>query len=140
MQMTHVTLLAVTVTLSGIVGGRLQAQTPAPKPNPNQLQVVAVVGCLAQDGTNFVLTNASGPIQLPASTDGKAQTGASVTTEKAKSQPVGKERYRLINMLDEFGVAGHKGHRVLAKGLITGDAKERRINLVSFEMVAPSCS
>ena len=44
-----------------------------------------------------------------------------------------------MNMLDEFHVADHKGQRVLVKGLLLGEAKARRINLVAFEPVAPTC-
>jgi len=106
--------------------------------NPNQLQVAAVVGCVAQDGANWILTNASPPIVVPTA-DGKVQTGSGVTVDRAKSEPAGKERYRLMNMLNEFGVANRKGQRVLVKGLVLGDAKDRRINLVAFEPVAPTC-
>lgn len=126
--------LMLSVAVCGAVG--LNAQKPAV--NPNQLQVAAVVGCVAQEGDNWILTNASAPIVVPTA-DGKVQTGSGVTVERAKAEPPGKERYRLMNMLEEFGVANRKGQRVLTKGLVLGEGKERRINLVAFEPVAPTC-
>lgn len=114
----------------------LSAQDAAIK--SSKLDVTAVVGCVVQDGANWVLANATGPLLAP-TRDGKAQTGSTVTVEQAKGQRAGKERYRLLGLLDEFGVPEHKGHRVLAKGLVVGGPKDRRINLVAFSMVAPTC-
>lgn len=136
MQMTRTIFLTMSIAVcSGVAVGLAQRSAP----NPNQLQVAAVVGCVAQDGNNWILTNATGPIVVPTA-DGKVRTGAGVTVEKAKAEPAGKERYRLMNMLEEIGVAQHKGQRVLVKGLVLGDAKDRRINLVSFEAIAPTCA
>src|SRR5438034_11033696 len=105
--MRHVKFLIIIifVRLSPAFAAGVFAQTPATK--PPQLQVVAVVGCVGQQGDNWILTSATGPIVVPIG-DGKVQSGSGVTVEKAKAQAPGKERYRLINMLDEFGVAGHK--------------------------------
>lgn len=140
MRMTRTILLVMSAFLSGGAAAELAAQRPpAPTgPKPNQLQAVAVVGCVAADGENWILINATGPVVVPTS-DGKAQTGSGVTVEKAKAEPPGKERYRLMNMLSEFGVAQHKGQRVLVKGLVLGEGKDRRINMVSFEPIAPTC-
>ena len=133
--MTRATFI-VTAIATCAWAAAASAQAPAAK--PNQMQVVAVVGCVTQQATNWLLTNATGPIVAPTA-DGKVQTGSSVTVDKAKSQAPGSERYRLINTLDEFGLAGYNGQRVLVKGLIVGDAKERRLNMVSIEAVAPTC-
>jgi hypothetical protein len=119
-------------------GWAVAASAQAPAAKPAQMQVVAVVGCVTQQAANWLLTNATGPIVAPVG-DGKVQTGSSVTVEKAKSQAPGSERYRLINALDEFGLPTYNGQRVLVKGLIVGDAKERRINMVSIETVSPTC-
>jgi hypothetical protein len=129
-------LVGVVVLLAG-AATLLDAQRSS-APKANQLQVVAVVGCVAPDGDNWALINASGPLVVPTA-DGKAQTGSGVTVERAKAEPVGKERYRLMNMLNEFGVANHKGQKVLVRGLILGDGNQRRINLVSFEAIEPNC-
>jgi hypothetical protein len=141
MTLSHtITTLFIITFMSG-AGLRAQGGTPAPvpKPEPERLTVTAVVGCVAAEGQNWVLTNASAPIVVPA-TDGKTLTGSLVTADRAKQEPAGKEKYRLINMLTEFGVPEHKGQRALVKGLILGSGADRRINLVSFEPVAPTCS
>jgi hypothetical protein len=108
------------------------------KPTP-QLRVVAVVGCVTAEGNDWYLTQATGPITVPTA-DGRGETGSGVTFAKAKSAPPGTQRYRLMNMLAELGVPQHKGQRVLAKGLLLGDQKDRRINLVAVEEIAPTCS
>jgi len=131
-------LLVFAVMLSFPVRAAATGQRSTP-PKPNALQVVAVVGCVTADGDAWTLTNASGPLVVPTA-DGKAETGSGVTFERAKAEPPGKERYRLMNMLAELHVADHKGQRVLVKGLILGDGKDRRINLMAFEPIAPSCS
>jgi len=137
--MTQKSALIAAAGLIAAFAAAPAAQQASSSGKANQMAVVAVVGCVTQEGNNLYLTNASGPIVQPTA-DGKAQTGSGVTSEQAKAQQPGKERYRLINMLEEFGVAAHKGHKVLVKGLIVGDAKDRRINLVSFEMIAPTCT
>src|SRR6266404_5304958 len=110
------TFLMLIVVLAMETAGVAQR---AGAPKSEQLRVVAVVGCLTAEGDAWMLTNASGPLAVPTA-DGKAETGSGVTFEKAKAEPPGKERYRLMNMLTEFGVAQHKGQRVLVKGLLLG--------------------
>ena len=141
---------ALTMTLSRIVltfslaafaapafGSQAQrGATPPPAAAP--LAVAAVVGCIAAEGSNWFLTNASEPIVVLA-TDGKSMTGTNVSVDRAKQEPAGKQKYRLINNLTEFGVPEHKGQRVLVRGLVVGSGANRRINLVSFEPVAPAC-
>ena len=139
MKLSGLALTTISILFGGAAAVDVQTQQRgATAPTSNQLQVVAVVGCVAADGQNWVLTNASQPIVVPAA-DGKVMTGSGVTVERAKAEPAGKERYRLMNMLDEFGVANRKGQRVLVKGLVLGDSRDRRLNMVSFEPVAPSC-
>jgi hypothetical protein len=130
-------LTAISIVGIGAAGPAAQ-QRGAPAPGANQMQVVAVVGCVAADGQNWVLTNASQPLTMPVG-ESKVMTGSGITVDRAKAEPAGKERYRLMNMLDEFGVANHKGQRVLVKGLVLGTGRDRRINMVSFEPVAPAC-
>lgn len=122
-------------------GGAAQSRgsSAAPKAANPSLRVVAVVGCVTSEGTNWLLTQASGPITMPTS-DGKAETGSGVTYAMARKQPLGTGRYRLMNMITELGVPQHKGQRVLAKGLLLGDDKDRRVNLVAFEEIAPTCT
>jgi len=132
--------MLLSIVVAGLSALELSAQRGAAPADANagQLQVAAVVGCLAADGQNWVLTNATQPIMVPTA-DGKVSTGSAVTAERAKSEPAGKERYRLMNMLSEFGVPNYKGQRVLVKGLVLGTGKDRRVNLVAFEPIAPTC-
>jgi hypothetical protein len=128
--------MTLTIGILGLAEATPAMQTQLGK--PARLHVAAVVGCVAQDGANWILTSATGPLVVPVG-DGKVQTGSSITVEKAKAQAVGKERYRLINTLDEFGMPTYKGQRVLVKGIVLGEGKDRRINMVSIESVAPAC-
>src|SRR5437667_9743861 len=89
----------------GTSGAALAQRGAAPK--SNALHVIAVVGCVASEGNAWILTNASGPLEVPTA-DGQAESGSGVTFEKAKAEPPGKQRYRLINMLSDLGVAAHK--------------------------------
>ena len=138
MKPAGLVLTTITIAVAGAAGLTAQQRGASPAAGANQMQVVAVVGCVAADGQNWVLTNASPPLSMPVG-ETKVMTGSGITVERAKTEPAGKERYRLMNMLDEFGVANRKGQRVLVKGLVLGTGRDRRINLVSFEPVAPAC-
>ena len=136
MHALRVIFVAILLALWGTLATVLFAQQPTTQ--SDVLQVVAVAGCLEQSGDDWILTSATPPLFEPTA-DGDAQTGSAITVRKANAQPPGKERYRLMGLLHEFGVAEHLGHKVLVKGLIVGDAEERRINLASFEMAAQEC-
>lgn len=130
-------LLTAAITTATPLTGTASMQGRA-TPKSNTLRVVAVVGCVEADSDAWVLTNASGPIVVP-TFDGQTDTGSGVTFDRARAEPAGKERYRVLNLLPSFGVPERKGQRVLAKGLLVGEGKDRRINLVALETVAPSC-
>src|SRR5262245_20351989 len=124
MSTTSILVLTTVAIFATNIAAKSAMQRSAP-PTSNQLKVVAVVGCVAREGDSWMLTSATAPIVVRTS-DGRAQTGSGVTADKARATPMGKERYRLMNMLDEFGVAQHKGQKVLVKGLLLGDTKDRR--------------
>jgi hypothetical protein len=138
--MTNVLKFVITtlVIVAGTVPAGIQAQRGGVAPPPPTATVAAVVGCVAAEGQNWMLTNASEPLLVPA-TDGKTLSGSGVTIERAKQEPAGKQKYRLMNMLTDFGVPEHKGKRVLVRGLVIGSGANRRINLVSLDPVAPAC-
>ena len=96
------------------------------------VDVAAVTGCLVQQGQTWWLSNASEVM-------GTGAAAAKVTVNEAKKQPLGKERYHVIGVLEEYGVLQHAGHRMLAKGLINDDGKEKRLNLTSLQMVDQTC-
>ena len=97
-----------------------------------QSEAVAVVGCLAQEGNNWFLNDATAILA-------KADAIIDVTPTKVKDQSLGKERYRLLGLMDAFNAAGHKGQRMLI-GLFIDNPKEKRINLTSLISIAPNCT
>ena len=135
--LSTISMIACGVSAVDVRAQRGGAAAPA-APATAAMTVSAVVGCVAAEGSNWVLIDASEPIVVQA-TDGKTMNGSGVTVERAKEEPPGKEKYRLINMLTHFGVPEHKGQRALVKGLVLGSRNDRRINIVSFEPVAPTC-
>jgi hypothetical protein len=108
--------------------------------------IVSVTGCVAQGtGDTWVLTNATDPAPDERSAGGAGQRGASqpapTTTAPPTATappPAGKNRYRLIGIL-ELGIPDHKGHTVTLKGLLI-PGTERKLNVTSVKMVAPSCA
>ncbi|MBI1873930.1 MAG: hypothetical protein HYZ58_03860 [Acidobacteria bacterium] len=130
---------------------------------PQKVDVIAVAGCVLQEGANWFLTSATEPLAAPAYArggrtgrrggqtasgpggltqspdEGTLAVSLTVTVEMANQQPPGKARYRLIGFLDEFGVASHKGHKVLVRGPLVAGVKEKRINVMSVTMVSPAC-
>jgi len=109
-------------------------QTEAPR-----MELVAVVGCVARDGTEWFVTDASRPLFAP-SLDGSRESGQWVTVEMAKEQVGGTLRYRLIGALEHYSVPMHEGHRVLARGLLIEDDDETRLNVTAVVMVEPTCA
>jgi hypothetical protein len=116
-----------------VVAGSANAQGQPSKPDSDRPQLVEVVGCLSQTGANWVLTNASDP----------ATSTTSFTTPEAK--PLGTVQIRLLGIAP-FSPDGHKGHKMVARGLLiksAGDTRsgnDTRLNLTSFQMVSETCA
>ena len=102
------------------------------------MELIAVVGCVAQEGTDWFVTNATGPL-TGSSPDGSRQTGQFVTIDVARQQNAGTLRYRLIGVVDEYGVPEQEGHQVLARGLLIEDDNETRLNVTAVVTVEPVC-
>src|SRR5258706_2343593 len=90
--------------------------------------LVRVSGCLSQDSGNaWVLTNAGEPrsarIPDPHSAPGDSQPGT--------------QTVRLLNVFPD--PSPHKGHRMEASGLLVRDAAGSEVNVLSLEMLGPSC-
>lgn len=110
---------------------------------PQRVAVSVAVGCLVEEGPNWVLRSASEPLKPPASRsaeEGGLAATWPITVDAARLLPAGTARYRLIGFLKELNLASHKGQRVLVRGPLISDGKEKRINLMSVTMVAPACS
>jgi hypothetical protein len=119
--------LAITLTTAS---GRADAQAPAATP-ANKVPIVAVTGCLAEQGTNWMLTGATEPV--PSIANGPP-SGEAITGPTS-----GKASYRLIGV-SEFDLPAHKGHTVLVKGLFIKAAPVSRVNVTSVTMVSTACA
>lgn len=106
---------------AGVAG----AQAPAKVP------VVAVIGCLTQDGANWRLTTATDPV--PSIANGPP------SGEAIKGPTTGKNDYRLIGV-SEFDLPAHKGHTILVKGLFVKAEPQSRVNVTSVTMVSNACA
>ena len=99
-----------------------------------EVTLVTVVGCLAEEPGNL-------PWMLERATAGE-QTEQAFTTEvelaRSAGEALGTLRYRLLGV-GEFGVESHVGHRVQVKGLKLRYDGEWRLNITSFQPLAPTC-
>jgi hypothetical protein len=120
------TLLTIALALSTVGTARVAAQAPS-----NKVPVVAVVGCLAEQGTNWMLTSATEP--TPSIANGPP------AGEAIKGPTSGKNEYRLIGT-SEFDLPAHKGHTVLVKGLFVKATPVSRVNVTSVTMVSTACT
>ena len=144
-------------TLAGLCGAATAGLMTQSGGAAQKVDVVAVAGCVAQEGESWLLTSATEPLAAPApggarqsagvregsapsAEEGALSLSLRVTAEMASQQPPGAARYRLIGLFDEFNVASHKGHKVLVRGPLISDAKEKRVNVMSLVMVAPVCA
>ena len=101
---------------------------PAAQPMP----IMATVGCVESgDDDRFHLVRATEP---------EAQQER-MPEQPPADTPLGARTIRLIGTLDEFGVAGHTGHKVWAKGLLNPDTAGGAdlLNLTSITTLSDRC-
>ena len=111
------------------VGAPLQDE-----PATGEVTLVTVVGCLAEEAGDL-------PWILERATAGEPTEQAFTSEEelaRSAGDALGELRYRLLGV-GEFGVESHVGHRVQAKGLKFGYDGEWRLNITSFQHLAPTC-
>jgi hypothetical protein len=121
------------VVAGSVAAGSASAQSQASKPDSDKPQLVEVVGCLAQTGANWTLANATEPA---------ASTTSFTTPEAVKAaaeKPLGTGQIRLLGT-GPFSPDGHKGHKMVVRGLLIKSGSETRINLTSFQMVSEVCA
>lgn len=123
MRLPPVTLAAA-LAIASVPFARAQA------PSDRGVPVVAVTGCVAEQGANWALTSATDPV--PSIANGPP------AGEPIKGPTVGKNEYRLIGV-SEFDLPAHKGHTVLVKGLFIKADPISRINVTSVTMVSAGC-
>ena len=127
--------LATTVlVVLGSVGLAAGGAAVQDEPAAGDVALVTVVGCLAEESGDL-------PWILKRATAGELTEQAFTSEEElARSavEPLGSLRYRLLGV-GEFGVDAHVGHRVQAKGLKLRYDGEWRLNITSFQHLAPTC-
>jgi len=102
-----------------------------PKPMPNNAAVIAV-GCFNAGA----LTNAGdlGRTQAPDETNAEELKNSAV-------KPLGTRAFSLLNVTDlpGFNADNVKGRKVQVKGVLQRQSAGDRINVLSLEVVAPTC-
>ena len=104
------------------------------EPAGGEVTLVTVVGCLTEEAGDL-------PWILERATAGEPTEQAFTSEEelaRSAGEALGELRYRLLGV-GEFGVASHVGHRVQAKGLKLRYDGEWRLNITSFQHLAPTC-
>jgi hypothetical protein len=127
-QLTTAVAAGLTTATALIAAASAAAQAPAPV---QKVPIVAVTGCLAEQGTNWSLTNATDPV--PSIANGPP------AGEAIKGPTSGTASYRLIGV-SEFDLPAHKGHTVLVKGLLIKATPVSRVNVTSVTMVSSACA
>ena len=121
--------------LRAVAASLATAGAPAQdEPSTGEVALVTVVGCLA------AATGAL-PWILERATAGEPTEQAFTSEEELArfaGEALGELRYRLLGV-GEFGVESHVGHRVQAKGLKLRYDGEWRLNITSFQHLAPTC-
>jgi mono/diheme cytochrome c family protein len=94
--------------------------------------LVRTAGCLEQrDNREWELTNATEPERTALDTASKASSG----------QPSPRSGARTIVLLNPFpSPTAHRGHRIAATGFLVRRADGDAVNVVSLEMLEPSCT
>ena len=117
---------AVAVAVSALAGSA-EAQDDA-------VELVTVVGCLAHEPGDL-------PWILERASEGTTATTAFTSKdelERSAATSLGSLSYRLLGV-GEFGIEPHVGHKVQAKGLKLQYDGEWRLNVTSFQHLAPDC-
>jgi hypothetical protein len=116
--------VGVALVALAITGPRLHGQAPV-------VPIVAVTGCVTEQGAQWQLTAATDPV--PSVANGPA------AGQKITGPTSGTQRYHLIGV-SEFDLPAHKGHTVLVKGLLVKASTETRVNVTSVTMISPACA
>ena len=112
--------------------GGTGAEFAGPPQGPNALPIVEVVGCLAQSGNSWMMTNATEPTRAAAGWSRPEEVKAAETT------PLGSLQLPLIGLV-ELSPADHKGHKIVVKGLLIKDAAGNRLNVTSLMTATTAC-
>ena len=125
------------LTAAAMVSYQIEGQD-GPKPLPNGA-LVQLVGCLnpARQAGSWRLTRASEPARTSTS---KASTDPELKAAETKS--LGGLEFRLTNvdiLGDAFNPKEHVGQKIQAKGYLTRQPGNERIDITSLEVAAERC-
>lgn len=123
--MIRMPILAVALGAAAMMTGAVQAQSKEKVP------IMAVAGCLAEQGGEWMLTSATDP--EPSIANGPP------AGQPYKGPTSGKNQFKLIGV-SEFDLPSHKGHTVLVKGLYIKAEPVSRLNVTSVTMVSTTCA
>jgi hypothetical protein len=98
----------------------------------NKVGVVAVTGCLKQQGSgnDWLVVNATDPVP--------SRGGTPQANELPKDVVLGKNQFKLIGVA-EFNLGEKKDKAVIVKGLYLKGTPVGRLNITSVTVVSPSC-
>jgi len=119
-------LSCLVLLLAGTIGAAA-AQEPA----SSRVPVVAVAGCVTQQGAAYGLRSATEP--TPSIANGLP------TGDVYKGPTVGPNAFQLIGT-SEFDMPAHVGHTVLIKGLLINASPTSRLNVTSVSRLSTSCA
>jgi hypothetical protein len=123
-RMTRMGIWVVAIGVAAVASGAVHAQSK------DKVPIVAVAGCLAEQGTDWMLTSATEP--EPSIANGPP------AGQPYKGPTSGTHTFKLIGV-SEFDLPSHKGHTVLVKGLYIKAEPVSRLNVTSVTMVSPTC-
>jgi hypothetical protein len=108
----------------------VSAAQPGARQPKEKVPIVAVAGCVAEQGSDWILTNATDPEPSIAN--------APPAGQPYKGPTSGKNSFRLIGV-SEFDLPSHTGHTVLVKGLFIKAEPVSRLNVTSVTMLSATC-
>lgn len=129
MHTVHALLIALPLVGAAVP---VQGSTQAPaQVTGDKVPIVAVAGCLEQQGETWMLTRASEPEPSIANGPPAGQPYKGATS--------GTRTFRLIGV-SEFDLPSHKGQTVLVKALFIKADPVSRLNVTSVTTIAPACA
>jgi len=121
-------MVTALVAISAASAATLAAVAQAPA---DKVPIVAVAGCLEQQGDKWMLTSATEP--EPSVANGPP------AGQPYKGPMSGKNTFHLIGV-SEYDLPSHKGHTVLIKALFIKAEPINRLNITSVTMLSATCA
>ena len=94
--------------------------------------MVGMVGCLAQAGNRWVLTDTTEPQSA------RDEAATSAEWQAAAAKPAGGDTVRLVSA-QGFDPARHQGHQVYVKGLLNRMPSDSRLNVTALQSLESRC-